>query len=206
MYLHLGQLDTGEESIMYYETALGLLRGVMGDEAGWVSVSEPSLFSIPEMDVEMKDVTEENNSAKKMDVEMRDVTSDAGEMNPVKNERDDSNTNTNPDLTSFKLQYSQTLCAMTEIYLTDLCDVPDAEQRCECYMTEALKVPTCDVFVTLASVRMSQERGEEARVLVEQGMDTWWVNGMLRLPLAVLSFKYDLRIQFDASFSYPKVY
>ncbi|KAJ1940849.1 hypothetical protein EC988_006917, partial [Linderina pennispora] len=48
--------------------------------------------------------------------------------------------------------------AITEIFLTDCCDEPDAEQKCEQLLQLAVESdPECpEVYQTLASVRMSQ--------------------------------------------------
>lgn len=74
------------------------------------------------------------------------------------------------------------LCSCAEVYMSDLCMEPDAEQRCERYVNEALLISpsSCEALVTLASVRISQTRVEEAKgallrareaVLAERGED-----------------------------------
>jgi tetratricopeptide (TPR) repeat protein len=67
------------------------------------------------------------------------------------------------------------LCAMVEVYMTDLSWEDDAEQRCEVLVTEA--VALCPerpgVLQTLANVRISQERDEEARNVLRTSMDLW---------------------------------
>ena len=71
------------------------------------------------------------------------------------------------------------LCAMVEVYMTDLSWEEDAEQRCEMLVTEA--VALCPdrpgVLQTLANVRISQERDEEARNVLKMSMESW--NGPL---------------------------
>jgi tetratricopeptide (TPR) repeat protein len=56
------------------------------------------------------------------------------------------------------------LCGLAEIYMSDLCMEPDAESRCEAYVTEALLAmpESCEALQTLASVRISQQRPEDA--------------------------------------------
>eukprot|EP00842_Homolaphlyctis_polyrhiza_P003365 jgi/Hompol1/4029/HPOL_003441-RA len=68
------------------------------------------------------------------------------------------------------------LCAMTEIYMTDLCDEPEAESKCEEYMQSALEhdATNPEVHQTLASVRLSQSRPEDARKCLEHSMDLWY--------------------------------
>ena len=67
------------------------------------------------------------------------------------------------------------LCAMAEVYMTDLSWEEDAEQRCEALVTEA--VALCPdrpgVLQTLANVRISQERDEEARSILRTSMESW---------------------------------
>ncbi|KAJ3260523.1 hypothetical protein HK103_000665 [Boothiomyces macroporosus] len=76
----------------------------------------------------------------------------------------------------YSRQYSTALIALTEIYMTDLCDEPEAESKCEEYMKNAVqndpKNPEC--YSTLASVRLSQCRDEEAKQFLEQSMDLWY--------------------------------
>jgi tetratricopeptide (TPR) repeat protein len=71
------------------------------------------------------------------------------------------------------------LCAMVEVYMTDLSWEDDAEQRCEVLITEA--VALCPdrpgVLQTLANVRISQERDNEARNVLRTSMESW--NGPL---------------------------
>jgi tetratricopeptide (TPR) repeat protein len=54
--------------------------------------------------------------------------------------------------------------ALAELYLTDLCDEENAEQRCEAALNEALRYcrESVEVHQTLGSLRLSQERCEEA--------------------------------------------
>ncbi|KAI8324148.1 TPR-like protein [Martensiomyces pterosporus] len=65
--------------------------------------------------------------------------------------------------------------AMTEIYLTDCCYEEDAEKKCEEFLECAAKVdPECpEVFQTMASVRLSQNRPEDARECVSRSMSIW---------------------------------
>jgi predicted Zn-dependent protease len=72
--------------------------------------------------------------------------------------------------------YSDALCALTEIYMTDLCDEEAAESNCVAFMEEAMKrhPQNPEVYSTFASVRLSQCRNEEAKELVERGMDLWY--------------------------------
>lgn len=60
-------------------------------------------------------------------------------------------------------------CSVAELYLTDLCYEENAESQCEFYVTEALKLidpsdgqPLVDALQAAASLRLSQQRGEEA--------------------------------------------
>ncbi|KAJ1557649.1 hypothetical protein HK405_015496, partial [Cladochytrium tenue] len=58
---------------------------------------------------------------------------------------------------ALRRRISSALCSMTEIYMTDLCDLPEAEQRCEALVHRALEVDPAgpEPLQTLASVRLS---------------------------------------------------
>ena len=70
---------------------------------------------------------------------------------------------------------SEALCSMAEVYMTDLSLEPDAEQKCEALMTEALAVTpeSPSALQTLASVRISQLRPEDARAALERSLALW---------------------------------
>ncbi|KAL1518874.1 hypothetical protein AB1Y20_003151 [Prymnesium parvum] len=70
------------------------------------------------------------------------------------------------------------LCSAAEIYLTDACDEPDAEERCEALATEAVALveglreqTLAEPYVTLASLRLSQQRNDEAEPLLQKACD-----------------------------------
>ena len=68
------------------------------------------------------------------------------------------------------------LCGAAEVYMTDLSWEADAEGRCEALVTEALLVATparAEVLQTLASVRISQLRPDEARAALARSMALW---------------------------------
>ncbi|BGP44695.1 hypothetical protein JCM10450v2_000509 [Rhodotorula kratochvilovae] len=70
---------------------------------------------------------------------------------------------------------SRALVGMTELYLTDLCFEPEAEQNCEKYLAQAAEIDPTDpeVYQTLASVRLSQQREEDAKAALNQGWELW---------------------------------
>ncbi|KAI8057792.1 hypothetical protein BDF22DRAFT_616155 [Syncephalis plumigaleata] len=72
-------------------------------------------------------------------------------------------------------QLSSAYVSMTEIYLTDCCFEADAEARCEQYLEQAVKADSTnpEVFQTLASVRLSQQRPDEAKEALEQSISHW---------------------------------
>ncbi|KAJ3088197.1 hypothetical protein HK102_009327 [Quaeritorhiza haematococci] len=74
-------------------------------------------------------------------------------------------------------QFSSALCSLVEIFMTDCCEEPDAEARCEAYISEAIKVNPNDpeVYQTLASIRISQSRPDDAKAAATHAMDLWWV-------------------------------
>ncbi|KAI9839983.1 MAG: hypothetical protein M1819_000175 [Sarea resinae] len=74
-----------------------------------------------------------------------------------------------------KRKLANALCGVAEVYMTDLSWEEDAEARCEALVTEALLVApnTPEPLQTLASVRISQERGEDARAALSRSMELW---------------------------------
>ncbi|ORZ14815.1 hypothetical protein BCR41DRAFT_354150 [Lobosporangium transversale] len=79
------------------------------------------------------------------------------------------------DYLKLSSKISSALCSMTDIYLTDCCFEPDAESQCEAYLAQAMQIEpvTPEVYQTLASVRLSQQRGDEAKVALAQGLALW---------------------------------
>lgn len=67
------------------------------------------------------------------------------------------------------------LCAVTEVYMTDLSWEDDAEQRCESLITEAMMIApgSPETWQTVANVRISQERADEARTALKRSMELW---------------------------------
>ena len=67
------------------------------------------------------------------------------------------------------------LCSISEVYMTDLSWEEDAETKCESHVTEALLIAPDwpEPLQTLASIRISQNRIEEARQALMDSMDLW---------------------------------
>ncbi|KAG8985581.1 hypothetical protein FRB94_003645 [Tulasnella sp. JGI-2019a] len=82
-----------------------------------------------------------------------------------------------PDVSEdhLKKKAVKALTAMVSIWMTDLCFEPEAEQQCETLLSHAqeLDPDNPEVLRTLASVRISQQRNDEARVLVERSWVGW---------------------------------
>jgi len=70
---------------------------------------------------------------------------------------------------------AETLCAVSEVYMTDLSWEEDAEQRCEVLITEAIMLApeVADTWQTVASVRISQSRTEEAQEALKRSLGLW---------------------------------
>jgi tetratricopeptide (TPR) repeat protein len=68
------------------------------------------------------------------------------------------------------------LCAVAEVYMTDLSWEEDAEQRCEALITEAtlLAPESPETWRTVANVRISQTRVDEAREALKRNLSLWW--------------------------------
>lgn len=67
------------------------------------------------------------------------------------------------------------LCAVAEVYMTDLSWEDDAEQRCDALITEAMMIApkSPETWQTVANVRISQERTDEARQALRQSLELW---------------------------------
>lgn len=67
------------------------------------------------------------------------------------------------------------LCGVVEVYMTDLSWEEDAEPTCEALVTEATMVAPsfAEPWQTLANVRISQQRMEDARAALKRSLDLW---------------------------------
>lgn len=67
------------------------------------------------------------------------------------------------------------LCAVAEVYMTDLSWEDDAEKRCDALVTEAMMIApkSPETWQTVANVRISQERFGEARQALRQSLELW---------------------------------
>jgi tetratricopeptide (TPR) repeat protein len=78
---------------------------------------------------------------------------------------------------SKQAKLAEALCGMTEVYMTDLSFEEDAEQKCENYITEAVAVCpdelSAGTLQVLASVRISQERLDEAKEALSRSIAVW---------------------------------
>lgn len=75
-----------------------------------------------------------------------------------------------------KKKLANALCSIVEIYMTDLSWEDDAEARCENLVTEAMAVEdetSPEVLQTLASVRLSQQREEDAQAALKRSIQIW---------------------------------
>ncbi|EKD15822.1 TPR domain-containing protein [Drepanopeziza brunnea f. sp. 'multigermtubi' MB_m1] len=67
------------------------------------------------------------------------------------------------------------LCGVVEVYMTDLSWEEDAEHKCETLVTEATLVAPqfAEPLQTLANVRISQSRLEDAKAALKRSLDLW---------------------------------
>lgn len=74
-----------------------------------------------------------------------------------------------------KQKMANALCGIAEVYMTDLSWEEDAEIRCEAAVTEALLVApnSPEPLQTLASIRISQVRLEDAKAALSRSMSLW---------------------------------
>ncbi|KAI0379743.1 TPR domain-containing protein [Hypomontagnella monticulosa] len=78
-------------------------------------------------------------------------------------------------LDELKKKLAMTLCSVAEVYMTDLSWEEDAEQRCESLVTEATMVAPdfAETWQTLANVRISQERFDDAKAALTRSLELW---------------------------------
>ncbi|KAJ2804145.1 hypothetical protein H4R20_002622 [Coemansia guatemalensis] len=76
---------------------------------------------------------------------------------------------------ALRRKMAEAYVAMTEIFLTDCCFESNAEEKCEEYLKlGAAADPTCpEVYQTMASVRLSQDRPDDARECLAKSMALW---------------------------------
>ncbi|PIB01454.1 putative assembly chaperone of rpl4 [Cercospora beticola] len=75
-----------------------------------------------------------------------------------------------------KRKLANALCGIVEVYMTDLSWEDDAEARCESLVTEAMGIEdetSAEVLQTLASVRLSQDRREDAQAALKRSLAMW---------------------------------
>jgi tetratricopeptide (TPR) repeat protein len=80
-----------------------------------------------------------------------------------------------PILAEKRAKLADALCAVAEVYMTDLSWESDAEAKCEAMVTEAsiLAPETPGTWATLANVRISQGRVEDAREALRRNLELW---------------------------------
>ncbi|KAH7414353.1 TPR domain-containing protein [Phaeosphaeria sp. MPI-PUGE-AT-0046c] len=74
-----------------------------------------------------------------------------------------------------KQKVANSLCGIAEVYMTDLSWEEDAEARCEAAITEALLFAPSnpEPLQTLASIRISQLRHDDAKAALARSMELW---------------------------------
>lgn len=86
-----------------------------------------------------------------------------------------NNTATAEEVDILKRQMIAIYCSMAELYMTDLCMEEGAEQACESFLISALSLEPSDfeVLQTMANLRLSQSREEEAEELLGKSIELW---------------------------------
>ncbi|KAF3043191.1 hypothetical protein E8E12_007918 [Didymella heteroderae] len=74
-----------------------------------------------------------------------------------------------------RMKIATALCGIAEVYMTDLSWEADAEARCEAAVTEALMAApnNAEPLQTLANIRLSQSRKEDAQAALKRSMELW---------------------------------
>ncbi|KZV95855.1 TPR-like protein [Exidia glandulosa HHB12029] len=80
-----------------------------------------------------------------------------------------------PTEEELKSSIVQALCAMIEIWMSDLCMEESAEASCEALLSRAFAIDenSPEALQSLASCRMSQDRPDDARLAVERSWAQW---------------------------------
>lgn len=82
----------------------------------------------------------------------------------------------NTDEVKFKRKkISDALCGMVEIWMTDLCMEPEAEQQCENNITEAMLIDETnpETWNVMSSIRISQQRNDDAKSALQKSWDLY---------------------------------
>ncbi|KAJ1904434.1 hypothetical protein GGI03_006427 [Coemansia sp. RSA 2337] len=117
-------------------------------------------------------------------------------VNAMQRDLDELSTAASKDqASSLKRKMAEAYVAMTEIYLTDCCFEEDAEKKCEELLQNGLLIdPECpEVYQTMASVRLSQNRPDDARDCVAKSM-ALWANKDLTDPTQIPSYENRLAL------------
>lgn len=83
-----------------------------------------------------------------------------------------------------KRKLCETLCGIVEIWMTDLCMEEEAETQCVNLMEEAIKTDNehAESWAVLASVRISQQKNEEAKEALAKAWEIFAVDQEPSLP------------------------
>lgn len=82
-------------------------------------------------------------------------------------------------------QVASAYASIAELFMTDLCDEPNAEQSCETALKEALSVDSnnVDALQSLANLRMIRDKDAEAKVHLTKVFDiVMELNGKKNAP------------------------
>ena len=76
---------------------------------------------------------------------------------------------------SLARKISTAICAIAEIYMTDCCYEPDAEEKLESLIKQAFQCDPAnpEVYQVAANFRMSQDKAEEAKEVFMKGYQLW---------------------------------
>jgi tetratricopeptide (TPR) repeat protein len=87
--------------------------------------------------------------------------------------KDLANSKVSEEKAAIRRSMSETKAAIAELYLTDLCDEPEAEEQCERFVREALaSCDTCvDAYQALGSLRLTQECWHEAKAALTKAVE-----------------------------------
>ncbi|CAK7210773.1 hypothetical protein SCUCBS95973_000902 [Sporothrix curviconia] len=147
-FLYLAQLseEGGRDSLQWFERGAGALRTLAG-----------------RLEKEAKGA----KGARRKSADKIDMDEDGGE--------DEDEDDENSELSTIHGKLAQILCAMAEVWMTDLSFEDDCEQQCEALTTEATIIDpsSTEAWQTLASVRISQSRDEEARAALQRSIALW---------------------------------
>ena len=162
LFLYMGQLSEGEDALSNYRNGIALLERAL--QARSKQAKEDDNNDNDDEPMQTTPTAIDDNS---------DDDDDNNNMVDEKHHPQPKSKTSRALLQETRHQLAAAYCTAAELYLTDLCFEENAEQDCEWYIQQALKLtddddddgvgePIIDALQAAASLRLSQNKGMEA--------------------------------------------